>query len=48
MEIKMKYVHYTECKPTWITSDSKAWFSYNSARYHEIVLKIRKLIKNSK
>ena len=40
----MRYIHYSECKPSWITSDSKVYFSYKQARFHEIVLKIKRLI----
>jgi hypothetical protein len=29
----------------WITSDSSVFVRYNKARYHEIVLKLRKFIK---
>jgi hypothetical protein len=31
----------------WATSDYKMFSSYNKARYHEIVLKLRRLIKGN-
>jgi hypothetical protein len=39
----MKCVQITEY--VWVTSDSKIFNRYNSARYHEIVLRLQKLIK---
>jgi hypothetical protein len=30
----------------WVTSDYILFTTYNEARYHEIVLKLRKLIKH--
>jgi hypothetical protein len=33
--------------PVWVTSDNKEFTEYHYARYHEIVLKLRRLIKGN-